>query len=78
MKNRCTDLNDHLFAQMERLTDEDLTGEQLHTEVKRAHAVVAVADQIVRNAAVMLSAAKMADEFGGMAKVPAMLEGKKP
>jgi hypothetical protein len=49
-KNRLADLNDHLFAQLERLGNEDLTTEQIETEVKRGNEVVAVADQILRHA----------------------------
>jgi hypothetical protein len=50
MKNKLSDLNDHLFAQLERLSDEDLTSEQIEQEAKRGEAIVSVADQIIRNA----------------------------
>ncbi len=63
-KNRLTNLNDHLFAQIERLSDEALTSEQLEKEVKRGGAVVAVADQIIRNASVQLAAAKLVSDHG--------------
>ena len=63
-KNKLTDLNDHLFAQLERLSDEDLSGDKLDQEVKRGEAVVKVADQIVRNASVQLQAAKLVSDHG--------------
>lgn len=56
MKNKLTDLNDHLFAQLERLSDEGLTAEQITQEVGRADAIVSVAEQIVRNADLQLKA----------------------
>lgn len=56
MKNKLTDLNDHLFAQLERLSDEALTAEQINTEVARADAIVSVSEQIVRNADLQLKA----------------------
>lgn len=64
MKNKLPDLNNHLFAQLERLSDETLTPEKLEQEVKRGHAVVAVADQIVRNASLQLQAAKLVSDHG--------------
>lgn len=64
MKNKLTDLNNHLFAQMERLSDEGLTGEQIADEVKRAAAVVAVADQIVRNADLQIKAVTILANHG--------------
>lgn len=63
-KNRLSDLTDHLFAQLERLGEEDLDGETLEHEVKRAEAIVAVADQIVGNADLQLKAAKLFAEHG--------------
>jgi len=44
MKNKLGDLNNHLFAQLERLSDEDMSVEQIDQEVKRASAMVDVAE----------------------------------
>jgi hypothetical protein len=81
MKNRLSDLNNHLFAQLERLSDEDLSAEQIDLEAKRGDAMVAVADQIIRNAALQLQAAKIAFD-GGADPVPYLpapaIEGKAP
>lgn len=54
--NKLTDLNNHLFAQLERLGEEELTPEQLASEVSRAKAISAVADKIIQNAKVTLEA----------------------
>lgn len=69
MKNKLSDLNNHLFAQLERLSDEELTPEQIENEAKRGAAIVAVADTIVRNAALQIQAAKIAFD-GGADPVP--------
>lgn len=66
MKNKITDLNNHLFAQLERLGDEDLTGEQLDREIKRTEAIVAVSEQLVRSATVSLKAAEIAGQYGAL------------
>jgi hypothetical protein len=64
MKNRLSDLNDHLFAQLERLSDEDMTAEQIGVEAERGQAIVAVADQIIRNASLKIQAAKILSDHG--------------
>jgi glycerol-3-phosphate dehydrogenase len=64
MKNRLSDLNNHLFAQLERLADEGLTAEQIEKEVKRADAIVQVADTIVDNARLQLTACKLLADHG--------------
>ena len=69
MKNNLSDLNNHLFMQLERLSDEDLTPEQIEKEGKRSEAIVSVADQIIRNAALQIQAAKIAFD-GGADPVP--------
>ncbi|KIX18578.1 MULTISPECIES: hypothetical protein [Paracoccus] len=64
MKNKLGDLNNHLFAALERLSDEDMTAEQIEQEAKRASAIVAVADTIISNADTQLKAAKLWAEHG--------------
>lgn len=53
------DLHNHLFAQLERLSDESVKGDELREELSRAKAVVAVADVLVNNATLMLEAEKL-------------------
>ena len=69
MKNRLTDLNDILFAQLERLTDEALSGDELVLEISRSTSVVQVADRIVETAALQLQGAKLIAEHGGKTRV---------
>ena len=56
MKNKLSDLNNHLFAQLERLSEEGLTAEQIEQEASRADAMVSVSDQILRGADLQLKA----------------------
>ena len=39
MRNTLTDLNNYLFETLERLTDDELTEEQLQKEITRSEAV---------------------------------------
>lgn len=76
MQNKLTDLNNHLFAQIERLNDEDLTGEKLESEIARAKAVTSVAGQIIQNGNLALRAAEFKYEAMGTSEnVPKFLEG---
>lgn len=80
MKNKLTDLNDHLFAELERLGDEDLQDDKLQQEISRAKAVSDVATRIIDNAKLALDATKLQVEYGGVVrepiKMPEMLELK--
>lgn len=68
MKNKLVDLNNHLFGQLERLTEEDLSAEKIEQEVKRAEAIVAVSEQIIKNADLTLKAAVLFTNHGDKAK----------
>lgn len=69
MKNKLSDLNNHLFAQLERLAEEGLTPEQIALEVDRSDAIVSVAEQIVRNADLQLKAVTLVAVHGDRLKV---------
>ena len=56
MKNKLIDLNNHLFCQIERLSDENLSGEKLTEELHRTKAITGVAAQIIGNARLTLDA----------------------
>ena len=56
MQNKLSNLNNHLFAQLERLGDEDLAGDKLVEEINRAKAVTDVAQQIISNGTLVLKA----------------------
>lgn len=76
MKNTLGDLNNHLFAQLERLSEEDLIGEKLKEEITRAKAVTNVANQIINNANIVLKAKEIqAEYYQNDEKMPRMLEG---
>ncbi|WP_372993803.1 hypothetical protein [Sulfitobacter sp.] len=64
MSNSLADLNAHLFAQLDRLDDETLTSDQINDEVKRAGALIGIADSISKNAEIGLKAAKLYAEHG--------------
>lgn len=63
MKNKLSDLNNHLFAQLERLGDEDLKGDELKEEVERGKTIAAVSKEIVSNAKLTLDVALKYDEM---------------
>ena len=76
-RNTLGDLNNHLFAQLERLNDEEITGEKLEDEIIRSKAVIGVSKQIIANANVVLKAKSIELEYGknNEKEMPKLLEG---
>lgn len=77
MRNNLTDLNNHLFEQIERLNDEELQGEALKEEINRSKAIENVAKQIINNGRLVLDSQKFVDERIDVDNnVPSMLDNK--
>ena len=49
-RNGMNDLRDHLFAALERLNDDELTPEQLATEVEKAQAISNLSNSVINSA----------------------------
>ena len=75
MKNKMSDLHNHLFAQLERLSDEELKGDGLKEEIERSKAVTAVAREIIANGSLVLKAKRAIQDREIGEEVPPMLEG---
>lgn len=72
-KNTLSDLNNHLFEQLERLNDAD--NESLNDEINRSKAVTDIAKNVIDNGKLVLEAEKFRDEkWDADAVVPKMLE----
>lgn len=77
MKNKLVDLNNHLFAQLERLGDEDLSPDDLEKEVQRAEAIVKVSDQVVGAFGLQVKAVTlMANHGAAVGRQLPMIENK--
>lgn len=64
-RNKLTDLNDHLFAQLERLNDEETAKEDMNHEIAKAKAISGIANQIINTNKLTLEAMKLVVKNGG-------------
>ena len=62
MKNKLVDLNNYLFAQIERLSDESVKGAKLTEEIERSKAVSSIAKNIIDNGKLVLDAKRFSVE----------------
>jgi predicted transcriptional regulator len=69
-QNKLSDLNNHLFAQLERLGDEDLTPDQLKVEVERSKSINIIARNIIDNAKTSLEGVRIAYEYSPRDTMP--------
>lgn len=76
-KESILDLNSYLFEQLNRITNDDLKGEELRDEIERSRAVCGVAETIVKNASLALKVAQFADSVGTTSEaLPDLLTGE--
>lgn len=76
MKNTLNDLNNHLFEAIERLNDDELDGEALERELKRADGITKIAEKIIDNGNLAFRTMQHMDQYGygtGEKIAPAML-----
>ena len=59
MKNTAGDLQNHLIAQLERLSEENISEEKLEAEIKRSQAIASVAKQAIDNGRLVYDAQKL-------------------
>ena len=73
--NNLNSLNSKLFEQLDRLTNNNLSGDKLQEELERTDAIVDISRTIISNADLMLKAMVAKDEkLGSYAKLPALLD----
>ena len=64
-RNKLNDLRDHLFAQLERLNDEDLTPDEVKLEIGKAKAMTDISNSLIESAKVEVSFIKQTGKLGG-------------
>lgn len=75
MRNKLSDLQNYLFAQLERLDEEQISQEELEKEINRTKAITSLANTIIANGSLALQAQKFIDDRNNSdTKLPEMLE----
>ena len=57
-------LNEYLFKQLERLSDDKMEDENLERELRRTDAYVSMAQTIIQSGSLQLQAMKLVGEYG--------------
>lgn len=61
--SRITELNHHLFNQLERLSDPDMSAERLQIELSRTHAIKTIAKEVIASGVLAVEAEKIRQEY---------------
>ena len=75
MRNTLVDLNNYLFETLERITDDNLSEEEMQKEITRSQNVANVAEVIIHNGELTLKTVEVLNEYGlkGYDQLPLML-----
>lgn len=65
MKNKLTDLRNHLFAQLERLGEENVNEFDVEQEVRKAHAIASIGKVLIEGAKAEMLYYKIKSECAG-------------
>tara|TARA_Y100000589_G_scaffold179009_1_gene169525 strand:- start:27 stop:263 length:237 start_codon:yes stop_codon:yes gene_type:complete len=66
--SKLSQLNSHLFAQLERLNNPELTGEALKEETERGKTMASLSKEVINNARLAFDVAKEYDDMSLNAK----------
>ncbi len=69
-RNQIEDLNNHLFAALERLNDEDIEGDKLREEIERSKAIAIVGGKVVDGMKTQADFFRMMLENGYRPEIP--------
>ena len=76
MSGTLNDLNAKLFEQLDKLSKENITQEELDKEIARSESMIKIANVIISNGDLALRAARFKDDMlNADNKLPKMLEG---
>lgn len=76
-KNTILDLNDILFAQLEKLSDDELKGKNLQEEILRSKAISEISKNVIMNANLALKVSQVRD-ISPDENIPRILIGNDP
>ncbi len=76
-KNTILDLNDILFAQLEKLSDDELKGKNLQEEILRSKAISEISKNVIMNANLALKVSQVRD-ISPDENIPRILLGNDP